>query len=133
MSNANKNGFVSENGLFLVTAVVDRSKADSISDLMQMSGSNFQFACRGRGTYGDDSVRADKTVLFAVIKEEKKDALMRQLDDRFRKLKRSAGAAWAVPFTSVIGVAVFGFLADTDFEESPFGNAGKQQAKEDRS
>ena len=125
-----KSGFVSENGLFLVTAVVDRSKADSFADLMQMSGSNFQFTCRGQGTFGNSSVRADKTVLFAVIKEEKKDALMRQLDNRFQKLKRSAGAAWAIPFTSVIGVAVFGFLADTDFEESPFGSAGKRSGKE---
>jgi len=54
-----------------------------------------------------------KSVLFAVVRDDKAEALKRRLDERFNVSKASSGVAIVVSLTSVVGVTIYKFLSNT--------------------
>jgi len=54
----------------------------------------------------------DKGVIFSVIKEERTEEILRELENKFQTLKKGKGVAFTVPLTSVIGVAIYRFLSN---------------------
>lgn len=112
------NSKVSSGKLELLITVVNRNKAEYYQDQLQDYEVNMQLACNARGTAKSQTLallgleQSPKTAIFSIIKEEKvKDALA-MLETKFHTIKDGAGVAYTVPLTSVIGVAIYGFLSN---------------------
>lgn len=102
--------------LMLLVTVVARNKADFYLDLlqafevnMQMEVSAFGTARKGFGLLESD---LEKQVLFSVIREDKLKEAVAALEDKFATIRGGKGVAFAVPFTSMIGVASYQFLSN---------------------
>ena len=102
--------------LMLLVTIVARNKADFYLDLlqgfevnMQMEVSAFGTARKGFGLLESD---LEKQVLFSVIREDNLPAAVAALEDKFATIRGGKGVAFAVPFTSIIGVASYQFLSN---------------------
>ncbi len=110
---------VNSNKLEMLVTIVPSNKAEFYTDLLQsMFEVNFQFTSRARGTANAQMLTLagftdqNKTVIFSVIKQERVKEALVTLEDKFNTIKRGKGVAFTVPFSSVIGVAVYGFLSN---------------------
>lgn len=109
---------VSTGRLKLLITIVGRQKAEFYADLIQSFDVNMQMLSSASGTAGVEIMDLlgltdkSKTVIFSVIKAEKVPDAMAALEEKFSTIKNGKGIALTVPMTSVIGVAVFGFLSD---------------------
>lgn len=104
--------------LKLLVTIVNRSKAEFYMDVIQTYEANMQIACQAQGTATTDMRKllgladVDKTVIFSVIKESRVSDIMYQLDKRFKSVKNGGGIAYTIPMSSMIGVALYTFLAN---------------------
>lgn len=110
---------VNSNKLEMLVTIVPSNKAEFYTDLLQsMFEVNFQFTSRARGTANAQMLTLagftdqNKTIIFSVIKQERVKEALVTLEDKFNTIKRGKGVAFTVPFSSVIGVAVYGFLSN---------------------
>lgn len=112
------NAKVSSNKLELLITVVNRQKTDYYLDLIQSFEVNMQMAVRAHGTATKQTLHllgledTPKSVIFSVIKEDKLQNALATLGNKFQTIRNGAGVAYTVPLTSVIGVAIFGFLSN---------------------
>ena len=53
-----------------------------------------------------------KTAIFSVIKQERAKEALATLEEKFKTIKKGKGIAFTVPFSSMIGVAAYGFLSN---------------------
>lgn len=111
-------GNVSTKKLVLLFTIVNRRKAEFYVDLIQSFEVNMQFVFMGEGTV-DAKMKEllgltdqDKAVICSVIREDRAKKAMEALEDKFTSIRDGKGVAVTVPFSSVIGVSVFNFLAD---------------------
>ena len=106
------------NKLELLITIVDRRKGEFYADLIQSFDVNMQMLCFGQGTAKKEMlsllglVNSDKTVIFSVIREDKIESALLELEDKFKTIKNGNGIAFTVPMSSIIGVAIFGFLSN---------------------
>ena len=109
---------VKSNKLELLVTIVGKRKAEYYTDLIQSLDVNMQVTAFGRGTADtkmlmylglDDS---EKAVIFSVIQENMIPKAMNLLDEKFKTIKDGKGVAFTIPFTSVIGTLIFGFLSN---------------------
>ena len=104
--------------LELLITVVPRGKAGYYMDLIQSFDANLQVALPAQGTADREILRylgltdIDKTAILSVVREDQLDALTETLDQKFRSIKNGQGIAAAVPFSSMIGTLLFGFLSN---------------------
>lgn len=104
--------------LELLITVVNRTKAEFYMDLLQSFEVNMQLSMRAHGTANEHILKllgveeAPKTVIFSVIKEDKVAEALVALENRFNTIKDGKGIAYTVPMSSVIGVAIYGFLSN---------------------
>lgn len=110
---------VNSNKLELLVTIVPINKTEFYTDLLQSSFEvNFQCTSRARGTANAEMLNLagltdqTKTVIFSVIKQERVKDAMATLENKFNTIKKGKGVAFTVPMSSVIGVAVFGFLSN---------------------
>ena len=109
---------VSPHKLELLITVVPRKKAAFYMDLIQSFDANMQVAVPAQGTADSEIMRylgltdTDKTAIFSVVREEELDELTEVLAQKFRSIKNGEGVAAAIPFTSMIGTLLFGFLSN---------------------
>ena len=102
---------------FLIT-VVQRKKASFYMDLIQSFDANMQVSIPAQGTADREILRClgltdtDKTAIFSVVREDQLEALTETLGQKFRSIKDGEGVAAAIPFTSMIGTLLFGFLSN---------------------
>lgn len=114
------NSRVSTGKLKLLITIVDRKKSEFYQDLLQGFEVNMQLACRARGTAQAQTLAllgledSPKTAIFSFIKEEKVQDALAMLENKFQTIKGGRGVAYTVPLTSVIGVAIYGFLSNND-------------------
>ena len=79
-----------------------------------------QLACRARGTARAQTLAllgledSPKTAIFSIIREDKIPDALAALETKFQTIKDGGGVAYTVPLTSVIGVAIYGFLSNND-------------------
>ncbi len=105
--------------LKLLVTVVNRSKTELFLDFLGSFEVNMQLSMAASGTASTDMLRflglsdSDKSVIFSVIREDKEDAVLRFLDDKFKTVKKGKGIAFTVPMTGVIGVAIYQFLSNS--------------------
>ena len=102
---------------FLIT-VVQRKKASFYMDLIQSFDANMQVSIPAQGTADREILRClgltdtDKTAIFSVVRGDQLEALTETLGQKFRSIKDGEGVAAAIPFTSMIGTLLFGFLSN---------------------
>ncbi len=104
--------------LKLLFTIVNRAKGEFYADLIQSFEVNMQMLCLGQGTAKAEMmhylglVDSDKTVIISVVREDMVDAILTLLSEKFSTIKNGKGIAFTVPLTSVIGVAIYGFLSN---------------------
>ena len=104
--------------LELLITVVNRSKAEFYIDLIQSFEVNMQLSVRAHGTANEHILKllgveeSPKAVIFSIIKEDKVLEALSALETRFNTIKDGKGIAYTVPMSSIIGVAIYGFLSN---------------------
>ena len=104
--------------LELLITVVEKSKASFYMDLIQSFDVNLQIAVSGQGTADQELLHylglsdTDKAVIFSIVREDQLDILTEILASKFRSIKNGKGVSAAIPFTSMIGTLLFGFLSN---------------------
>ena len=109
---------VTSNKLELLVTVVSRNKTEFYVDLIQSFEVNMQTIALANGTANAGTLRylgltdTEKSVIFSVIQENKLSDALHVLEEKFKTVKGGNGIAFTVPFTSVIGTLIFGFLSN---------------------
>ena len=103
--------------LKLLVTVVDRGKGEFYMDVISQFDVNCQMVLGGLGTATSELVdllglNRHKAVILSVAREDKVDAIMTCLEDKFATIKNGKGITFAVPLSSVIGVNLYQFLSD---------------------
>lgn len=111
---------VDSNRLELLVSIVPRQKAEFFADIIQSYDVNLQMLVRAEGTASAEMLDmlgfADtkKAVIFSLIKEEKVQDALITLERKFKTIRDGKGISYTVPLTSLIGVAVYGFLTNNE-------------------
>ena len=110
---------VNSGKLMLLVSIVPNNKAEFYTDLLQSSFEvNFQWTSRARGTANAEMLSLSewndqtKTAIFSVTKQERAKEALATLEEKFKTIKKGKGIAFTVPFSSMIGVAAYGFLSN---------------------
>ena len=103
--------------LKLLFTVVDRPKAEFYLDVLSQFEVNCQMVVGGKGTAHSELIELlglniHKAVILSVVREDRVDAIMNCLEDKFATIKNGKGIAFAVPMSSVIGVNLYQFLSN---------------------
>ena len=104
--------------LKILVTVVNRNKTEFFIDLIGGFDVNLQTSVSAQGTAKSETLsllgleEADKSVIFSVIREDKAQEIMQDLEDKFHSIKGGKGIAFTIPMSSVIGVAIYRFLSD---------------------
>jgi len=103
--------------LKLLFTVVDKAKAEFYLDVLSQFEVNFQMVTGGKGTANSELINMlglniQKAVIFSVVREDMVSPIMDCLEDKFETIKNGKGIAFAVPFSSVIGVNIYQFLSN---------------------
>lgn len=109
---------VTSNKLELLITIVDRSKAEYYTDLIQSFDVNMQVTAFGHGTADEKMLvylglgDSEKAVIFSVIQQNKLSDAIATLDEKFRTIRNGKGVAFTIPLTSVIGALIYRFLSN---------------------
>ncbi|MDE5667251.1 MAG: hypothetical protein K2I29_03330 [Clostridia bacterium] len=109
---------VTSNRLKLLITVVNRSKAEYFTDLIQSFDVNMQLIALASGTADAKMLgilglsNNEKAVILGVIQERKIPDAMHTLGEKFNSIRDGKGIAFTVPLTSVIGTLIYGFLSN---------------------
>ena len=104
--------------LKILVTVVNRNKTEFYMDFLTAYEVNFQTAVLAQGTAKSETLYmlgledSDKSVIFSVIREDKAQEAMQDLEDKFHSIKGGKGIAFTIPMSSVIGVAIYRFLSN---------------------
>ena len=103
--------------LKLLFTVVDRPKAEFYLDVLSQFEINCQMVLSGKGTARSELIdllglNIHKAVILSAVREDLVDEVMNCLEDKFATIKNGKGIAFAVPFSSVIGVNMYQFLSN---------------------
>ena len=108
--------------LKLLVTVVNRSKTELFLDYISGFECNMQMSVAAAGTASTDMLQylgrteTSKSVIFSVIRENREDAVLKFIEEKFRTVKNGKGVAFTVPMSSVIGVAIYQFLSNNGGE-----------------
>ncbi len=109
---------VTSNILELLITIVDRSKAEYYTDLIQSFEVNMQVTAFGHGTADEKMLvylglgDSEKAVIFSVIQQNKLSDAIATLDEKFKTIRNGKGVAFTIPLTSVIGALIYRFLSN---------------------
>lgn len=103
--------------LKLLVTVVDRPKGEFYLDYISQFEVNQQLLLSGLGTASSELVdllglNIHKAVILSVVREDRMDAVMEGLEEKFRTIRNGKGIAFGVPLSSVIGVNLYQFLSN---------------------
>ncbi len=104
--------------LELLVTVVNKSKTEYYMDLIQNHEVNMQLALPAKGTANSEMlnllglVGSEKVVIISAVREDKIKGVLSELQDKFSSIKNGSGIAYTIPMSSIIGVAVYGFLSN---------------------
>ena len=114
-SNFSNTKLTSTKKLNLLFTIVKKNKVDYFIDLLQGYDANLQFVFVANGTT-DSMLFTDevgtKRVIMSVLTSDKVDQVMSILKEKFEEIKDGKGVAFAVPFSSMIGVSLFNFMSN---------------------
>lgn len=104
--------------LKLLITVVGRKKTEFYIDFLQSFEVNMQLCLAAQGTANTEMMNllgltdSDKSVILSVIAEDKAEAALSALEEKFNTIKNGKGIAYTVPMTGTVGVAIYQFLAN---------------------
>ena len=104
----------------ILVTIVDRKKADFYTSALEGYNVNMQTIIYGHGTATSDILnylglnQTDKAVILSVVQEDKIKDILNAYEDKYFKTKNGKGIAFTIPIKSIIGVAVYKFLADLE-------------------
>ena len=104
--------------LKLLITVVSRNKSEFYMDYLSGFDINLQTAVAAQGTAPTDALYllgladSDKSVIFSVVREDRTEAVMQGLEEKFHTVRGGKGIAFTIPMTGVIGVAIYRFLSN---------------------
>ena len=106
--------------LKLLVTVVNRNKTEVYMDFLSGFEVNFQTSVLAQGTAKSETLYmlgledSDKSVIFSIVREDRAVEAMHALEDKFHTLKNGKGIAFTIPLSSVIGVAIYQFLSNSN-------------------
>ena len=103
--------------LKMLVTIVDRPKGEFYLDVISQFDVNCQMVLGGLGTAHSEilellGLEPHKAVILSMVREDKTEAIMNCLEDKFSTIKNGKGIAFAVPMSSVIGVNLYQFLSN---------------------
>ena len=104
----------------ILVSIVDRKKADFYVSALEGYNVNMQTIIYGRGTAPSEILsylglnQSDKAVILSVVQEDKIKEILTAYEDKYFKTKNGKGIAFTIPVKSIIGVAVYKFLANLE-------------------
>ena len=105
--------------LSLFITIVGKGQAQPITRLFERGGSSAQFIQRGEGTASKEIYSIlgvednDKDIVFSFISQDKIPDIKTELNAFFLANKKNRGIGFSIPLSSIIGVRVYQFLANT--------------------
>lgn len=105
--------------LLLFVTIVEEGQAPAVVRLFERCGSSAQYIQRGEGTASKEIYdilgieEIGKDIIFSFIAEDKISEIKKELEAFFVASKRNRGIGFSVPLSSIIGVRVYQFLANT--------------------
>jgi hypothetical protein len=105
--------------LKLLITIVNREKSDIFTAFLESFDINMQLVVAGQGTATTEMMRFlgysdnKKAIIISVIREDRANAALQFLNEKFKTIKNGIGIAFTVPMTSTIGVAIYQFLSNT--------------------
>lgn len=105
--------------LTLFVTIVNNGQSTPIIKLFENYGCSAQFIQSGEGTAGKQVMDIlgitdnKKEVIMSIIKKETVPDIKKELEAYFQVSKRNRGIGFTIPLTSIIGVKVYQFLADS--------------------
>ncbi len=108
-----------EKKLSLFVTIVGKGQAQPITRLFERGGSSAQFIQRGEGTATKEIYSLlgvednDKDIVFSFISQDKIPDIKTELNAFFLANKKNRGIGFSIPLSSIIGVRVYQFLANT--------------------
>ena len=105
--------------LLLFVTIVGRGAGTPVTKLFERFGSSAQFIERGEGTATKEINNIlgiednEKDIIFSFITEDKVPVIKPELEAFFAINKRNRGIGMVLPLSSIIGVRVYQFLANT--------------------
>ena len=115
-----KTSMSAPNRLMLLFTVVSKEKTEFYQDLISGADVNMQMVLSAHGTLPESKLAllglndSEKSVIISVIRRENVKSIVETLEEKFRTVKGGKGIAYTVPMTSVIGVAIYQFLSNTN-------------------
>ena len=106
--------------LKILITIINRTKTDFYLSALEGYDVNMQTVLYGRGTAPTEIahmlglVDDKKAVILSVVSEDKINEILARYEDKFFKTKNGRGIAFTIPISSVIGVAVYRFLANLE-------------------
>ena len=104
----------------ILVTIVDRKKTDFYISALEGYNVNMQTIVYGRGTAPSEILsylglsQTDKAVILSVVQEDKVKEILTAYEDKYFKTKNGKGIAFTIPIKSIIGVAVYKFLANLE-------------------
>ncbi|MBR4425729.1 MAG: hypothetical protein IKS66_07285 [Oscillospiraceae bacterium] len=104
--------------LELVITIVEKGKAGFYADLIQGFEANMQLILPAKGTASLALLQLlglsdyEQAAILSVVRYERLETLMETLEQKFRSIKGGKGVSMAIPFSSLIGTAIYGFLSN---------------------
>ena len=104
--------------LELLITIVELNRAVYYTNLIQSFDVNLQISTLAKGTAQTEILHylgltaSQKTAIFSIVREDKLQDLMQTLDEKFHSVRGGKGVAVSIPFTSVIGTMIYGFLSN---------------------
>lgn len=108
-------GLAAPQKLKMLVLVVNSRKTELYLDFLQQFDVNIEMIMNARGTASTELfgiADTEKSVVFAVVREDRCRKLMSFLDEKFKTVKNGKGIAFTVPLKTTIGVAVYRFLSN---------------------
>ena len=106
--------------LKILITIINRAKTDFYLSALEGYDVNMQTVLYGRGTAPTEIahmlglVDDKKAVILSVVSEDRINEILARYEDKFFKTKNGRGIAFTIPISSVIGVAVYRFLANLE-------------------
>ena len=104
--------------LKILITIVNKSKTEYFVDLIQNHEVNVQMVLQAHGTANAEMLNllgllgSEKSVIISAIREDKVSKVLVELEEKFRSIKHGSGIAYTIPMSSIVGVAVYGFLSN---------------------
>ena len=117
---AKNDGLQAPKKLKILVSIIDRKKIDFYVSNLEGFGANVQEIIYASGTTPRKDILgikvSEKAVLLSIVREDKVKEILATYEDKYFQTKNGKGIAFTLPIKSMIGVALYQFLAGIERE-----------------